>query len=612
MADVFLKNNSARGDSDRAQRIAFLVSIAGALLNAVLFTMYAFNDGISPLLIINAAFYMLPLGLIAYASYNSWHFRTALDAGVGIIYFYMWATTFFDAISGHPSVLSYPTLLFIPFLMILVSRYQLLIGYAFVQSALVYLYGEMFLAQAFGYDGLSVDTSMLPLLLAVCSGLCLLVLAIVAYSRQKTDKRLLSLVQETERLAARDPLTGLKNRRAFMDDVEQLWQSKAPFTVVFIDLDRFKPLNDEYGHAIGDKTLQAIAKRLERAPAANTTARLGGDEFAIIVDQQPSDRSLHETIKDIHQSIVSDIELNVGILSVGASLGYASAPFDGISVSELLHAADTAMLRSKGSGGGVARYDPKQDISSFASAAVEDLFRAALKAKRLKPALQPIIESRTGDVIGHELLARWPNSGLTHDPNPNQFIPIAEKLGLLNALLWHTMDVALPFVNERGGFLAINVSPSQLSSSTFLDDLKSVLARNEFAPDRLEIEVTEHVAFRNLEDNIRILEQARQLGCRIVLDDFGSGYSSLSLLEELPLDKVKLDKSLQGTANKRGVLQATINLAKGLRFTCCVEGVETADAASFAAARGCDQMQGYWFGHPELIDPPSSGLRLVS
>lgn len=612
MADVFSKNNSARSVSDRAQRIAFLVSIAGAFLNTLLFSLYMINDGLSSLLITNFLFYMIPLSAIALSSYNNWNFQMVLDGGIAVVYFYMWGTTFYDAMMGHPSALSYPTLLFMPFLLILVTRYQLLIAYAISQAVFVYTYGAHFMVDAFGLISHDLNPAMIAILLALLSTITLLTLAIVAYSRQKTDNRLLALVQETERMAAQDPLTELKNRRAFMEDLERLRALKVPFAVAFIDLDRFKPLNDEFGHAAGDEVLKTIASRLQAAPHTVSAARLGGDEFAIIFKDHTNKSETRHIAESLYDALTADMDIGTARVSVGISLGYADSDQHGYSVTDLLHAADSAMMRSKSSGGGVAVYDPAQDRSSLAAAAIEELFRKALQNGEIRPALQPIIDAGTGVAIGYELLSRWPNSGMSRDPSPVEFIPVAEKLGLLNDLLWTTLAPTLDHLIDQDCFLAINVSPSQLSNRSFLKDLAAIANRHAFSLDRIEIEVTEHVAFRNLEDNIRVLEEARSMGCRIVLDDFGSGYSSLSLLEELPLDKVKLDKSLQGTANKRGVLQATIQLALSLGFQCCVEGIETHDAARFAIDQGCDQMQGYWFGHPRVIYRHTPQLRIAS
>ncbi len=612
MSDVFVENNAARGVSDRAQRIAFWVSLTGLVVNTILFALYVTNDSLTPFLVINYVYYTVTISIIAWSAYRNWHFMPVLSAGIAAIYFHMWGTTFVDAWAGNASVLSFPTLLFVPLCMILIAGPRVLTMYATAQAFLVYCYMKHFGAGVFGFDPERVDTGNLATLLAVMSGITLFILAIVSYSRRKTDNRLLRLVRETERLAAQDPLTGLKNRRAFMEEVDALWANKAPFSVVFIDLDRFKPLNDEYGHAVGDSVLQTLASRLQDSDAAHTVARFGGDEFALLIEEQATDKALDQLVKDLYGQCISEIDIEIAMVSVGASFGYAQAFTDAVSVSELLHAADTAMMRCKASGGGVEKFDSDLDDASFASGAVEELFRKALQAGQIKPALQPIVDAHSLRVIGHELLARWSDSGLARTPSPMEFIPIAEKLGLLNEVLWVTLKSALSAMKRTDGFLAINVSPSQLSSSSFVETLQKHVEASGFSMDRIELEITEHVAFRNLEDNIATLAAARALGCKIVLDDFGSGYSSLSLLEELPLDKVKLDKSLQASNHQRGVLPATIRLARDLGFECCVEGIESEDAADFAASKGCRQMQGFWFGHPEIVSERRGHLKIAS
>lgn len=354
-----------------------------------------------------------------------------------------------------------------------------------------------------------------------------------------------------------------------------------------------------------------MANRLTANPHAKTVSRVGGDEFAVIMRMPDDETRLCEIIDQMHRNVCAAIDLPQATVSVGASFGYAHAIRDGVTVGELLHAADTAMRRCKTQGGGVARFDPALDSVTLSSAAMDELFRKALAQGDIRPALQPLVDAKSREIVGYELLARWVNSGLPRDPSPIEFIPIAEKLGLLNDLLRQTLDAAIPYLQTRPGFLSFNVSPSQLLSRRFLTDLQKVGAMHNFDLSRLEIEITEHVAFRNLAENIQVLESARQLGCKIALDEFGAGYSSLSLLEELPLDKVKLDRSLQNTGNKRGVLQATVQLAKTLGFSCCVEGVETEHAARFAARQGCDQMQGYHFAVPELVPNMAEELPLA-
>lgn len=587
--------------TDRPRRLAFAISLFGLAFNCVIALAYGLTGGFNSTLAFNFLLQTMAIGSICAASHLNWHFRTVLNSAIAVIYFHLWATTMYEAWAQTAYLLSFIILLFVPFYLVLVSGYRVLLAYAATQGAFVYLYVSMFMARAFDLDPEAIDTHQLAIVLSIMSTLTLVVLAIVTYARHSLDDRLLQLVRETERMADEDDLTGLVNRRAFMDKLKTAWDSKEDFVVAFLDLDRFKPLNDEYGHAAGDQVLRAIAIRLKNHARINIVSRFGGDEFAVLFRMPVQDAALEKIMQDLYSITIGDIELPEATVNIGASFGYARAVHDGATIGALLHAADTAMRRCKNQGGGIARFDPEQDSITLSSAAMEELFRKALMQGGIRPALQPLVDAKTRQVIGHELLARWVDSGLSRDPNPVEFVPIAEKLGLLNDLLWRTLDAAIPHVKSSGGTLAFNVSPSQLSSRRFLSELQKISAKHKFDLSQFEIEVTESIAFRNLAENIKILGSARLLGCKIVLDDFGAGYSSLSLLEDLPLDKVKLDKSLQATNHKRGVLQATVQLAKNLGFVCCVEGIETDRAAHFAAGQGCDQMQGYFFGKPKLV-----------
>lgn len=611
MEKVTSKREAAVAVMDRPRRLAFGVSIFGLVFNCVIALVYGLTGGFNSFLAFNFLLQTAAIGSICLASYFNWNFRAVLNAAIAVIYSHLWATTMYEAWAQAAYILSFIVLLFVPFYLVLVSGYRVLLAYAATQGALVYIYVSMFMAQAFNLDPEAVDFTQLATVLSIMSTLTFVVLAIVIYSRHSLDDRLLQLVRETERMADEDDLTGLINRRAFMDKLKTAWDSKEDFIVAFLDLDRFKPLNDEYGHAAGDQVLRAIANRLENHPHTKIVSRFGGDEFAVLLRVPGQDAELDEIMQDLHSSIVGDIELPEATVNIGASFGYARAVHDGATIGELLHAADTAMRRCKQHGGGVAKFDPEQDSVTLSSAAMEELFRKALMRGDIRPALQPLVDAKTRKVIGHELLARWVDSGLPRDPSPVEFVPIAEKLGLLNDLLWQTLDAAIPHLKSGAGILAFNVSPSQLSSRRFLTDLQKISAKHRFDLSRFEIEITENVAFRNLAENIQILESARLLGCKIALDDFGAGYSSLSLLEDLPLDKVKLDKSLQATKNKRGVLQATVQLAKNLGFVCCVEGIESDRAARFAARQGCDQMQGYFFGKPKLVPAENQAHSLM-
>jgi diguanylate cyclase (GGDEF)-like protein len=423
-------------------------------------------------------------------------------------------------------------------------------------------------------------------------------------------------VSEKTRLAAEDPLTGLQNRRSFVELVAAEKSTGRPLTLVFIDLDRFKPLNDQYGHAVGDKVLTEIGRRLNEQPDILGAARLGGDEFAALFSAPAEADAADLQMLALHNSLTAPIQSVSGDVSVGASIGWVRAEGENTSVSDVLHSADVAMRRAKVEHLGVVEFDPVTDQAALASSAIEIALRHALAKGKIRPALQPIVSASNGDIVTMELLARWPGSGFLRDPAPQDFIPIAERLGLLNDMLWSTLHQALPALAGTSWSLAINVSPSQLTSRNFLRKLSGIIALHGSPPERIELEITEEVAFRNMMENCAVLEQARLQGFIVVLDDFGAGYSSLAMLDKLPLDKIKLDRAFVGELRDRAItqkiLKATISLSRDLGISCTVEGIECAETASLVASFGCDQMQGYWIGMPELVEPHPQRLDLAS
>ncbi|MEL7546683.1 MAG: EAL domain-containing protein [Pseudomonadota bacterium] len=437
-----------------------------------------------------------------------------------------------------------------------------------------------------------------------------------AFQSINVQEKLRAVIDDKARMAGEDPLTGLHNRRAFLSCIDELMAREKPYCVLFVDLDRFKPINDEHGHSIGDQVLREIAHRLGQTENALCVARFGGDEFAVVVRYEGSDLETRASVDTVYEAISTPIQTDVGDLYVGVSIGYAIAPIDGTTAADLLHAADTAMRRAKSERGGVSHYDPSVDSGARSVAWLENSFRSAVVAGGVKAALQPIARSSDYTVLGYELLARWPNSGFPKDPTPNEFIPIAEKYGLLNSLLWETLRQALPVITGTSHRIAINVSPSQLGSTRFFARLASVLAQFNVDPSQIELEITEEIAVRNIEESAKILNHAKSRGFTIALDDFGTGYSSLSMLDALPLDKLKLDRTFVQRAQARGdsskVLAATIQLARQLGIVCCVEGIEDQRTAELVTRYGCDQLQGYWIGRPLLAKEYKSDLRRVS
>lgn len=414
--------------------------------------------------------------------------------------------------------------------------------------------------------------------------------------------------QKIKSLADEDPLTGILNRRAFVREVDAHIARGVPFACAFVDLDRFKHLNDRYGHAIGDEVLKTIASRLSANSALAHAARLGGDEFAFVVKVSGGSASIQQILEDMQTELIRGIDSAVGQVFVGASIGYAIHLMDTFEQNEMLHAADKSMLRIKGVGGGVARFNRALDIGSREADMVDLALVSAVANRRFEPAFQPIMEVRTGRIVGHEMLARWPHSGLQSDPMPSQFIQAAERLGLIDPLFWSLADKAVSSMDDSDTFLALNISPSQLCSDQFLDRLDSLLTRHRVNPARLELEITEHIYFSNLDLSTEILSKVRAMGVTVALDDFGTGYSSLTLIDQLPINKIKIDRSFvaqEGGKTVRGtILKATIALCKELGITSCTEGIETGENLHLIAQLGCDLAQGYLIGRPELRGKP--------
>ncbi|GAB5457250.1 MAG: hypothetical protein Hens3KO_02800 [Henriciella sp.] len=409
--------------------------------------------------------------------------------------------------------------------------------------------------------------------------------------------------REIKQLADSDALTGILNRRAFVAQVERLTDSHQPFTCVFVDLDRFKVLNDKYGHAVGDQVLKTVASRLKASDIAQQCCRLGGDEFAFLLSASDVQEAQNQ-LAQIHSDITSSICTKFGLVSVGASIGSAIYPVDAVDKTSLLHAADKAMLRAKASGGGARSYDRSLDTDNLDAEAYDNAVVRAVSDSKIKPAAQPILCLRTGEIIGHEVLARWPDSEFTQDPTPVQFIPVIERLGLLDAMFWSLVDASLQWAADGDGFISLNVSPSQLNSMDFVATFAEILHRRRIRASRIEIEITEHNIFRNIDRSSQVLEALVRQGMSLALDDFGTGYSSLSLLEQLPFKKVKLDRSLlsgpvDGAAPSK-VLPATIKLCDELGLITCAEGAEVQGHLDLLRSYGCQQAQGYFIGRPTL------------
>ena len=602
--------------SERFRLLAFWTGLLGLVVLSAVVAIFAVRDAFTAASFFEISVYLSVLLTITVSAQRNFHVRSILFTGLMVLFAAYWGSTFWEAMNGEVVPFDLPLILFIPLLIVLILDYRLQIGLAPIQGFFVYLFVCEFFALQWHSEWSRADHQAFSLMLAVVSGFSFMGLGIVSLTRAIADKRLQALMHETKLLASTDSLTGLMNRRAFMDSLRHNWSQQSYVSIAFIDLDHFKPLNDQFGHAVGDEVLQTVARRIQDSAMVAAAARLGGDEFAVLLKEESDGMPVEHTIDVLHAKITSDMRWEAGMISIGASIGYARCDTLKQTLNALLKSADTAMRRAKSGRLGWARFNPRIDGAALASSGLELELKAAIKNGQIKAAIQPIADAKTRKTVAYELLARWTDSAFKRDPSPSDFIPIAEKLGLLNEMLWVTLDEALAHLDLSQHRLAINVSPAQLIASDFLDTLLSVLGRHDVDPTSITIEITEEVAFRNVDRNIAILQEARELGIEIALDDFGTGYSSLSMLDTLPLDKLKIDQSFVRKSDKseqsKRILLAAIRLAKQLGLESCVEGIETQEFAARVAVLGADHIQGYWIGRPELVRDAKSALKMVS
>jgi len=406
--------------------------------------------------------------------------------------------------------------------------------------------------------------------------------------------------------AQHDTLTGLPNRRHFLEELDVRLalgrSSGAPFALLYIDLNRFKPINDVHGHAVGDQTLQMIAGRLRSFVGdENFCARLGGDEFAVILMRIGDNRRLHEEMRRLVHLLNEPMTLNGLRLTVGASIGAAMYPDDGVTAEDLLQRSDAAMLRAKSEGQECQRFDMAMDEELRRKAALEAELRIAIPNGAIVPYFQPVIRLGDESLAYFEVLARWPHPERGMIP-PVEFIAAAEEAGLIDKLFWTLLSQSCSAaLKAPGNFsIAVNISPSQIRDEWFPEKVIRTLQELNFPANRLEIEVTETAMISDSGRAKNVLVSLKNQGVRIALDDFGTGYSSLALLRSLPLDKVKVDRSFVTNmlADKENatIVNAIVGLGRALGLTVTAEGIEDLETARALCDIGCDYGQGYVFG----------------
>ena len=412
-------------------------------------------------------------------------------------------------------------------------------------------------------------------------------------------------------LAHHDTLTDLPNRVAFNEqlarELERARAAGEKLAAVCIDLDRFKEVNDVFGHTVGDEMLAAISQRLSRVVEGSYLARLGGDEFALIITDQQLPAKAAELADKMLAAMTEPFDVQGQQLHVRLSLGIAIFPSDGHDQASLLANAAAALDRAKAEGRGSIRFfEADMDQRLRERRAMMHALRSAIERNELKLHYQPLARIN-GDIVGFEALVRWqhPTLGLVA---PGEFIPLAEESGMIMDLGEWVLREAC---REAASWLkplriAVNLSPTQFHHNDLVGMVHTVLLETGLSPARLEIEITESALVDDFSRAVSILRRLKLLGIKIAMDDFGTGYSSLQNLQSFPFDKIKIDRSfitnLETNPQSQTIVRAVIGLARGLSVPVLAEGVETEKQLAFLAAEACDEVQGFLLGRPGPID----------
>jgi diguanylate cyclase (GGDEF)-like protein/PAS domain S-box-containing protein len=422
--------------------------------------------------------------------------------------------------------------------------------------------------------------------------------------RRQTESRM-------AHMAYHDGLTDLPNRAAFLQALAQMIEACAgtseEFAVLSLDLDGLKEINDVFGHATGDKLLIEVARRLQAAAGGGVVARLSGDEFGLIIDgkQPEAGKALAQQLAE---ALADEFVIEGKSVRTGVTTGISVFPHNGSDAASLLANAGAALFRAKAkSRGTISIYEPEMDQQIRDRRVLHQDLSLAIKNGELSLHYQPQAVAQStvaaSEIVGFEALARWqhPVRGFV---SPGEFIPLAEESGLIVAMgEWILREACREAASWKVPMqVAVNLSPAQFTHGDLVGLVHSILLETGLAPDRLELEITEGVLIEDFDRGLALLRRLKALGVRISMDDFGSGYSSLSYLQAFPFDKIKIDRAfvinLGRNPQSAAIVRAVIDLGHALEMSIVAEGVETQEQLGFLAEEGCDAVQGYFLGKP--------------
>lgn len=415
---------------------------------------------------------------------------------------------------------------------------------------------------------------------------------------------------QARRVARTDWLSHLPNRRALIEALEQvsLRGDIDLKSVVFIDLDGFKDVNDIYGHSVGDDLIIVMAKMLsERVPPGGMLARMGGDEFAMTIGGERAEALADAFAGSVLDFLKSPIRLGERTIHISASIGIASGTLIECTSNELFRRADIAMYHSKITGKGrITHYDAELNSARERQLAIENQIRHGLERDEFEVWYQPIIDARSQKMTSVEALVRWPRRP-EGELGPDSFISIAETSGLIYKLGQFVLHRACQDLEPFGDLkLSVNISPAQFRDPEFEDRVAKVLEITRFPANRLQLEVTETYVLENPERARTAIANLKALGTAVALDDFGTGYSSIGYLRRFNFDTIKIDKSLAGLVDNdeqaAALVSGTVRIANALGMAVVAEGVENEKQMKLLRLAGCDQLQGFWFSQPMPIE----------
>ena len=427
-------------------------------------------------------------------------------------------------------------------------------------------------------------------------------------NRRQTESRM-------AHMAYHDGLTDLPNRAAFLQALNQMIEAcegtDEEFAVLCVDLDGLKEVNDVFGHALGDKLLIEVAQRLQDTARGGLVARLSGDEFGLIIDGKQPDAGL-ALAQQLGEALAPEFHIDGRAVRAGITTGMSVFPHNGPDGASLLANAGAALFRAKQkSRGTISLYQPEMDQQIRDRRVLHQDLSKAIKNGELSLAFQPQGIARNSvaesEIIGFEALARWQHP-VRGQVSPAEFIPIAEESGLIVEMgEWILREVCREAASwPKPMQVAVNLSPAQFTHGDLVGLVHSILIETGLAPGRLELEITEGVLIEDFDRGLALLRRLKALGVRISMDDFGSGYSSLSYLQAFPFDKIKIDRAfimnLGRNPQSAAIVRAVIDLGHGLEMSIIAEGVETIDQLTFLAKEGCDGVQGYLLGKPLPIE----------